>query len=200
MMKRSYLISLILLLGGVLLWLLLSWQPMTQERTTVAVAPAPQGGDFTLQSQDGPVALQDLRGKVVVIYFGYTWCPDVCPTSLSLLSAALNELTAEELSRFQALFISVDPERDDLQRLKEYGSYFHPSILGVTGDPETLKRVAAQYGAAYRVVKQDSAAGYLVDHSADLYVVDKKGRLVDTIHHGTAPEKILATLRKWLQQ
>ena len=196
-MKRILPAVLILLLALGLIWVAFYWQP---EAPPAVVDDAPKGGDFQLQSADGPVSLKDYRGKVVVIYFGYTWCPDVCPTSLGMLSAALNELTEEELSRFQALFISVDPERDSVERLKEYGAYFHPSILGITGTPEQLQQVAKQYGAAYRIVKQDSAAGYLVDHSADLYVVDKQGRLAEAIHHGTPPEKILEVLRRYLSE
>ncbi len=197
MAKRIVPALLILLLALGVIWVAFYWHP---EAPPAVVDDAPKGGDFQLQSADGPVSLKDYRGKVVVIYFGYTWCPDVCPTSLGMLSAALNELTGEELSRFQALFISVDPERDSVDRLKEYGAYFHPSILGITGTPEQLRQVAKQYGAAYRIVKQDSAAGYLVDHSADLYVVDRQGRLVEAIHHGTPPERILAVLRRYLSE
>jgi len=196
-MKRYALpVTLIVLLALGLVWVLLFWRPAPPPATT-ATEP-PRGGDFTLRSYAGPVSLSDFKGKVVVLYFGYTWCPDICPTSLALLSAALDGLTEAERSDIQALFISVDPERDSVEHLKEYGEYFHPRILGVTGTPEQLSKVARQYGAAYRIVRQDSAAGYLVDHSADLYVIDRRGRWVDTIHHGTPAERIVAVLKKWL--
>lgn len=197
-MKHALPATLIVLLALGLAWMLLFWQPASPPAPTV-VEP-PQGGDFTLQSYAGPVSLSDFKGKVVVLYFGYTWCPDICPTSLALLSTALDGLTEAERSDVQALFISVDPERDSVDHLKEYGEYFHPRILGITGTPGQLSKVAHQYGAAYRIVRQDSAAGYLVDHSADLYVIDRQGQWVDTIHHGTPAEQIAAVLKKWLAE
>ncbi|HEB95969.1 MAG TPA: SCO family protein [Sedimenticola thiotaurini] len=197
-MKRLLPWILVVSLALALAWVMVSWHP--GENDGGHLSGPPKGGDFVLQSADGPVSLEQLRGKVVVLYFGYTWCPDICPTSLGLLSAALNELSTQELARFQALFISVDPERDSVERLREYAAYFHPAILGVTGTPEQLQRVARQYGAAYRIVRQDSAAGYLVDHSADLYVIDKQGRLRETLHHGTPPERILEVLKRYLAE
>ncbi len=202
-MKKSGPLALIALLGISLVCALLFWNPAavkTPAHQALGLAEAPIGGGFVLESYRGPVALEDFRGKVVALYFGYTWCPDICPTSLGFLSAALSELTPEELDRFQGLFVSVDPARDSVERLKEYGEYFHAGILGITGTPEQLAKVAHQYGAAYRIVQQDSAAGYLVDHSADLYFLDQQGRLVHTLPHGTPPDEVLALLRTMLQQ
>lgn len=108
------------------------------------------GGDFTLQSADGPVSLSDFRGKVVLIYFGYTSCPDVCPTSLGALSAALKQLSPREMDRVQPIFISVDPERDTPGKMVEYVHYFHPKMIGVTGSIEQVRKVADRYGAYFR--------------------------------------------------
>lgn len=199
MSNRLIVILLIAILSSALLLLML-WQPSVEpdEQLASALAEAPEGGDFTLSSHRGEVSLKSLSGKVVVLYFGYTWCPDICPTSLGFLSAALNELSADELSRLQVLFVSVDPERDTLDRLKEYGEYFHPSILGVTGPPVEVEKVARLYGAAYSRAEQDSAAGYVVDHSADLYLIDRKGDLATRLPHGTPPRETLAVLKKLL--
>ncbi len=93
-----------------------------------AIEEAPLGGDFTLQSVAGPVSLKDLHGKVVLLYFGYTKCPDVCPTSLSFMTQALNEMTDDELAKVQGVFVSVDPKRDTVESLKEYVEYFHPNF------------------------------------------------------------------------
>ncbi|MGB7552558.1 MAG: SCO family protein [Chromatiaceae bacterium] len=164
------------------------------DRTTATVAP--QGGDFTLEAASGPVDLASLRGQVVLIYFGYTLCPDISPTNLAMIGRALKSMTPEERERVRGLFVSVDPERDDPQRLAQYAAYFHPNILGVTGNPEQVARAAELYGAIYRRVAQaDSAMAYLVDHSADTYVVDTQGRWVHTFPHATPATEILAFIR-----
>ena len=202
-MRKSALLTLIGLLAVFFIWALLGWQPTPEKSTghqALGLAEAPSGGDFVLDSYRGPLSLADLRGKVVALYFGYTWCPDICPTSLGFLSAALDELTPDELAQVQGLFISVDPARDDVERLKEYGEYFHARILGITGSREHIDRVVRQYGAAYRIVKQDSAADYLVDHSADTYLLDQQGRLAKTLPHGTPPDEVLAALKSLLKQ
>jgi len=197
--KKGLLSGLVVVLAGVLIWLLLFWQPQGGHQVpataSLGIAEAPRGGDFILNSYKGEIDTRSLRGQVLILYFGYTWCPDVCPTSLGFLSAALDQLSPEELRQVQALFISVDPERDSLDHLKSYGEYFHPGILGITGNHPQLEAVAAMYGAAYRHVKQASKTDYVVDHSADLYLVDRQGRLHTTIRHGTQPSDILAAIR-----
>ena len=98
------------------------------------------GGDFTLLSSQGKFSLKQFRGKVVLLYFGYTKCPDVCPTSLAFLSQALNELSDDELKSVQGVFVSVDPRRDTVQVLDEYVSYFHPNLIGVPAVKVRLRR------------------------------------------------------------
>jgi protein SCO1 len=188
-----------LLLGSVAIAMVLIaalwWQPVeSHSRLTLP----PRGGDFTLRSADGPVALADLRGRLVVLYFGYTLCPDVCPTALGFLAAALRSLSHEEQAQVQGLFISVDPERDTLDHLKTYSTFFHPSLIGVTGSAEELKQVADRYSATYRRVASDSGIGYLVDHTADLYLIDRRGQLRTIIPHGTTAAEIATDLRQLL--
>jgi protein SCO1/2 len=136
---------------------------------------------------------------VVLVYFGYTFCPDICPTSLAFASQALSALDKQELARTQMLFISVDPERDTLEKLKEYGAFFHPSILGLTGTPEAIADTAKQYGASYRKQETGSAGGYVVDHSSSTYVIDTNGKLVATLQHGTAPADVIKAIRAAMQ-
>ncbi|MCF6281718.1 MAG: SCO family protein [Candidatus Polarisedimenticolaceae bacterium] len=190
-------IGLIGLLAVLLLGVLI-WQP---EAPKTPMTPAlPKGGDFVLHSSAGKVDLKDYRGKVVAIYFGYTWCPDICPTSLSLLSAALHALTPQEQARSQAFFISLDPERDDVERLKEYASYFNKQILGITGSSEQVAEVAARYGSVYRKTEIDEQGNYSVDHSSRIYLLDGAGRLRKVLPHGTSSEVVLAELRLLLQE
>lgn len=201
-MQRKLLITAIVPLAGLLVWLLWFWEPVTKEgyhHETLDLASPPTGGDFRVQSAEGPVDLADLRGKVVLIYFGYTWCPDICPTNLAFIANALKTLSATELARVQVLFVSVDPERDDVKRLAQYTGYFHPSIRGLTGTPEEIAAAARLYGAAYRRAEpSDSAMGYMVDHSAYTYVVDPSGRLVRTLDHATPSDQIAAVIRELL--
>ena len=167
----------------------------TMEHKTMDVAES-LGGDFVLQSADGPVSLADYRGKIVVLYFGYAFCPDICPTSLGLLSLAIGKLKPGELGKIQTFFISVDPERDTVEKLKIYVNAFHSNIIGITGTAAEIADVAKRYGVIYRkAVLSDSALGYSVDHSSRYYVIDANGEVEEFIEHGTSPDEIVATLR-----
>ena len=127
-------IALALVIAGLALF----WQPDVAERPLPRL-PIVEGGDFTLQSASGPVSLKDYRGKLVLVYFGYTFCPDICPTSLAATAEGLKQLSPEELARVAMIFVSVDPKRDTPERLKEYVEFFHPSIVGVTGSAEVVE-------------------------------------------------------------
>lgn len=192
-MKKLSWLLLALAIAGAGSWLFLS------ERGDEGPYPG-MGGDFTLRSAAGPVSLSDFRGKVVLIYFGYTSCPDVCPTSLGALSAALKQLSPQEMARIQPIFISVDPERDTPAKIVEYVHYFHPKMIGVTGSLAEVREIADRYGAYFRKAEvENSALGYAVDHSSVIYVVDEKGRLVDMIQHSGSPQAILEHLRRVLE-
>jgi protein SCO1/2 len=197
-MQPRYLIVIIALLSGFLLWLLFAWQPASEIANGSAINQPPQGGDFTLQGPQGSVELEDFRGKVVLLYFGYTWCPDICPTTLAVFSAVLNEMSEGESSMVQPIFISVDPARDSLERLQEYSHYFHEKLIGVTGEPAAVAETAALYGVAYRAVSPDETGNYAVDHSADSYLIDQQGKLVKRLPHGTSGENLLAEIRALL--
>jgi protein SCO1 len=201
-MQRSLLIAAIILILGVIAGLVNLWMPTAAppgSHPALGLAAPPAGGDFRLQSAAGPKDLKDLRGRVVLVYFGYTACPDICPTNLAFIAAAFKSLRPAELARVQGLFISVDPERDDVQRLARYTAYFHPQILGLTGTPAEIAAVARLYGAAYRRSFQgDSAMGYTVDHTSRTYAIDPKGRLARTLDHATPPQRIAAVIRELL--
>lgn len=181
----------------VLVWLLLFWEPGGSDAESTLTA-GPTGGEFSLQSAHAPVTLNDYRGKVVVLYFGYTFCPDICPTSLSLLSVTLNELTAEDLLQVQAIFVSVDPERDTLEHLKTYAGYFHTNIIGATGSREQIDAAVKKYGAGYNIVKSASEADYSVDHTSYTYIIDKNGKLRFSLPHGTSADEVSKSIRSLL--
>jgi len=182
-----------------LAWVLLVWEPIADldgPDPGPVLVPAPKGGNFTLQSAAGAVSLEDFRGKVVLLFFGYTWCPDVCPTNLGFITLALEKLKPAEREQVQVLFVSVDPERDTPQRLAEYTRFFAPDILGITGTAEQIAKTAALFGAAYRRVEAaESAAGYVIDHSSLTYLIDPRGRLDRILDHATIPGRIVSAVR-----
>lgn len=188
------------LLALIVAGLAVFWQPEAPERLLPKAALV-EGGDFTLQSAGGPVSLHDYRGKLVLLYFGYTFCPDICPTSLAATSEGLKQLSAAEQARVAMIFVSVDPRRDTPERLKEYVEFFHPSLVGVTGQPDEIAAIAKRYGVFYAEQKVETAGGgYVVDHSADTLVVGADGRVVGKIAHATPPDQVVAVLRKYLNQ
>lgn len=143
------------------------------------LSPAMPAAPFTLESADGPVSLADLQGKVVALFFGYTSCPDVCPTTLLRLSSALDQLeeAGGDPEAVQVVFVSVDPERDSPERASRYARAVDPSFIGVTGTEQEIADVAAQYGIYYARAEGTDATGYLVDHSATITVLNEDGRV-----------------------
>lgn len=123
------------------------------------------------------VTLDTFKGQLVVLFFGYTHCPDVCPTTLSDMAQAMKLMTPEEAGRIQVLFTSVDPERDTPEILKAYVPYFHERFLGLHGTPEEVAAAAKEFRIMYRKHVEPGASSYLVDHSAGSYVLDGEGRL-----------------------
>ena len=135
------------------------------------------GGDFSLTNHDkAPMNLEDYRGKVILLTFGYTHCPDICPANLVRLKQ-LVEKFGPQSDQIQTFFVSVDPERDTPEHLKKYVTFFNPEFVGLTGSPEALEQVTRQYGSAFFKQEEKSAAGYLVAHTDYIFLVDQEGRL-----------------------
>ncbi len=178
----------------------LFWQPEVPERP-LPKAPVVAGGDFTMLSAGGPVSLSNYRGKLVLVYFGYTYCPDICPTALAATAEGLKQLTPDELAKVAMIFVSVDPKRDTPERLKEYVEFFHPSIVGVTASADVVAEAAKRYGVFYAEQKVATAGGgYVVDHSSDIFIVAPDGQVVGKIAHGTPPDQVVVAVRKYLNQ
>jgi len=134
------------------------------------------GGDFELSRAAGArVRLQDYRGQVVLLFFGYTHCPDICPTTLHTLKLAVEELS-EATEQVQVIMVTVDPERDSPEHLDQYVRYFHPRFVGLSGTTKQIDRVARQYRAHHQRGKP-APGGYSVSHSGYIYLLDKEGRV-----------------------
>jgi protein SCO1/2 len=154
------------------------------------------GGPFRLTDHAGrTVTDETFRGKAMLVFFGYRFCPDVCPTDLQVIAQAL-DLLGPEAAAVQALFVSVDPERDTPSALADYVSLFHPGILGLTGSPAEVKAAAQAYKTFYVKVPDPGSGGeYLIDHSAFIYVMGPDGRFSSVLPHGSSAESVASAAR-----
>jgi protein SCO1/2 len=157
------------------------------------------GGPFTLTDHNGrKVTEADFKGKPTLIYFGFTYCPDVCPTSLLLMQTAVDQIGGDAAKRINMLLITIDPERDTPAVLKDYVSNFGPTILGLTGTPEQIAAAAKAFRVYYRKVESKDGAPYLMDHSSIFYLMDRKGRFVRHFTHQSKAEDIAAAIKALL--
>jgi protein SCO1/2 len=150
--------------------------------------------DFTLTSTRGPVSLTDFRGKIVVLYFGYTGCPDVCPTTLAALRQALNGL-GESASQVQVLFIAVDWKRDTPERVAAYLSAFRPDFIGLGGSQAEMDTATQAFGIHYQLNPPDENGYYTVDHTASQQILDRQGNLVMVWPYGLTGDEMLDDLK-----
>jgi cytochrome oxidase Cu insertion factor (SCO1/SenC/PrrC family) len=160
----------------------------------------PIGGPFALVDHTGkPRTDADFPGKLLVIYFGYTYCPDICPADLLAISQALDRLGAAA-HEVQPIFITIDPERDTVEHLSDYVSAFHKSLIGLTGAPDQIRKVATAYKAYYAKVESDDHKNYVVDHTAFIYLVGKDGRYLGFLPPSTTPERLGEVIRQQLSR
>ena len=171
-------------IGGLLLLALIGCgavdesTPVKADLKGAEILDADFGRALNLHDHNGrQVSLETFRGKTIVLFFGYTHCPDVCPTTLSDMAQALRLMKPEDAARVQVLFVSVDPQRDTPEMLKAYVPYFHPDFLGLYGSQEEVAKAAKEFRIVYRKHVEAGASDYLIDHSAGSYVIDGKGVL-----------------------
>ncbi|CAA7626814.1 SCO family protein [Magnetospirillum sp. SS-4] len=155
------------------------------------------GGPFTLTDQDGKaVSDRDYRNRYMLVFFGYTYCPDVCPTTLSTVAGAMEKLGPSFANKVVPIFITVDPERDTVAAMKTYVEAFGFGIQGLTGTPEQITQVAKDFKVYAAKVKGDTPDSYSVDHSAILYLLGPDGRFVAHFTHGISVDDLIAGLKK----
>ena len=193
------------LIGAFIVWTQIS------ARSESGAGPAPVrvsgdaqiGGPFTLVNQDGETVTEaDFRGRAMLIYFGFTYCPDICPTSLQVMKAALNQLPASDREAIQPILISVDPERDTPEALAEYvrSDAFPETLVGLTGSPDQVRAAARAYRVFYSRVEDDGVSSeYTVDHSSVIYLMGPDGEFVDVFPHATTPDEMAARLQSFLE-
>jgi cytochrome oxidase Cu insertion factor (SCO1/SenC/PrrC family) len=151
----------------------------------------PIGGPFQLVDQHGQTRTDDdFKGKIMVVYFGYSFCPDICPTGLYNISQALQEMGAKA-QEFQPIFITVDPERDTVQNLALYMENFNPQFIALTGTRDAVNKAIKEYRVyAQKAKPNGTSTEYLIDHSSVVYVMDRQGRFVTSFNHQTEPAQI----------
>ena len=158
------------------------------------------GREISLTDQNGkPRTLGDFRGKAVVVFFGYTQCPDVCPTTLAMLADAMKQLGADA-DRVQVLFVTVDPERDTAELLAKYVPAFDARFLGLRGDDDATARTAKEFKVIYQKQPGTTPGSYSMDHSAGLYVFDPQGRLRLYVNHAQGADVVAHDLRALLAE
>jgi protein SCO1/2 len=162
-----------------------------------ALQPIDIGGPFTMTNQYGAtVTEQDLLGHPSLLFFGYTFCPDVCPSTMAEIASWLDAL-GEEGKDIAVYFVTVDPARDTAEVLGQYAGYFSPRIVALRGNANQTAEIAASYKAYYSRIEMDDGTGdYLMDHTAAVYLMDGKGRFFDAITYTATPEEAVAKLRR----
>ncbi len=170
-----------------------------------AAAPAQSGpepvagGDFSLIDHNGKqFRLSDQRGKVILLFFGYTSCTEACPMILGQINSVFKQLGSDR-DKALAVFISVDPERDTMQVLRDYVQYFSAHTVALTGKKEEFDAVVKQYGARYEIEKSDSALGYHISHTTDIYLIDQRGVLKSRFKHTDRTALITASVQNLLR-
>lgn len=199
-MKRSVIISVWLvsaLLCGVIILAQIKRDQVSLVEDGVSTGKAQIGGEFTLTSHLGtPFNTKDIK-KPKIVYFGYTFCPDICPMGLLNITKAL-EMLGRDKDKVLPIFVTIDPERDTVDVLKQYHEHFHPQFMMLTGTKTDVENVSKMYKVYFSRRQDPSSVDYLVDHSTLVYLMDKDGRYVAHYPHSTIPDKLAYEIRRQL--
>lgn len=185
-----------LVLGLLAGWLILKFFPVPYTYHGTVIQSPQTANNFTLTGKDGrPISLADFRGQAVMLYFGYTFCPDVCPATMVELAKAKDAL-GDDSDKVQVIMISVDPERDTPEILNEYVTHFNPSFIGLTGTADEVASAATPFGIFYEKHEGSAASGYLIDHTASVIVVDPEGYIRLVYSFNTPGEDMAEDLKR----
>ncbi len=180
---------------------LIIWRFRPPELHGVVLQSPQQASDFTLTASTGErMSLSDLRGKYVLLYFGYTFCPDVCPTTLTDLRKMAETLGDKKMEDIQVVMVSVDPARDTPERMAEYLAFFDPRFLGMTGSLEDIDAAGTQFGVFFESHEGTDATGYLVDHTSTVILIDRDGYVRMMFPYGTAGEDIASDVEYMMRR
>ncbi len=200
-MRRRWVLVIVggFLLGSLIGMAALIFNTDMQQKRVVTSGTALIGGPFELVGKDGKtVTDQDFRGRHMLVFFGFTHCPDICPAELQVMSAALDELGADA-DEVVPIFITLDPERDTPEAVSAYVANFGDNFVGLTGSPEQIAKAAKAYRVSYQKFQDESMGdNYSIDHSALVYLMGPDGKFVTHIPYGTPPDKMAETLRRYL--
>ena len=169
-------------------------------RGTTYTEPYPVATEIDLARADGSrFRLSELRGDIVLLFFGYTSCPDVCPATMAKLRQALSELKQTDAERIKVVFVTVDPERDTPERVQEYVTQFHPAFIGLSGSTSELEKIWADYGIYREIAQEQSAAGYIVNHTVRVSLIDQQGHMRVSYSFDTPVEDFVHDLKLMLK-
>lgn len=180
-------------------------RPQARSGDVTSTGRADIGGPFTLMDHNGATVTDaDFAGRPMLIYFGFTYCPDICPFSLQIMASALDQLTDAQRNEFQTVLITVDPERDTPEQLAQYvaSQAFPEGLTGLTGTPEQIADVASAYRVVYRRALEEGAPedSYTMDHSSIIYLMDRSGEFHSVFAHGTSPDRMASALQDFLEE
>lgn len=184
--------------GGAVAFALYAARDLQPGPRQVVTGKALVGGPFSLQDHTGRrVTEKDFAGRFMLVYFGYTFCPDICPAELQVMSAAIERLGAKG-EKVTPVFVTVDPERDTVAQMASYVSNFHERLVGLTGTPEEIRAAAKAYRVFYAKSKDDTTTDYLMDHSSIVYLMSTKGEYLAHFAYGTGVDKMAQGIAKFL--
>jgi protein SCO1/2 len=170
--------------------------PPASFRGTTYAEPYPVASEIDLARADGSsFRLSELRGEIVLLFFGYTSCPDICPATMAELRQALTQLQEQDAKRVKVVFVTVDPDRDTPERVQDYVTQFNPAFIGLSGSKSDLERIWADYGVYREIANESSAAGYIVNHTARVSLIDPQGNLRVSFGFDTPVEDIVHDLK-----